>query len=191
MAEDSERSEWAEFYDHEPQRIDNNRGVTMRMRDDCSVYMYKDSPGLYLDIMGNEVPEEMAIAVGFPVEEQRKEAAIQKKVKKATADIHAAADREEKKIRDEMEAVSNEAPIEPETGPSARATSFNSRDEPRGTEHFVMEYQGGGLWNVISRETSAISLEKVKVQQAIDAMYDYEGDYAQTEREAQPEAASA
>ena len=58
-------------------------GVTIRSRDGRHIHMYKKQPGLYLDVMGNEVSGEDAAAVGFPVKEHRKEAAIQKKVQKA------------------------------------------------------------------------------------------------------------
>lgn len=51
-------------------KIDYNRGVRMRVHNSSgiTVYMYKDDPGVYLNAYGDELPEEMAKACGFPVD---------------------------------------------------------------------------------------------------------------------------
>lgn len=51
-------------------KIDLNRGVRMS-KDPMSqleVYMYLDTPGVYLDPLGHEVPEEIAARAGYDVE---------------------------------------------------------------------------------------------------------------------------
>ena len=70
-----------------PHAIDLNRGVTIREEPSshAQVFMYKDSPGVYLNTYGQEVPEALARAAGFPVEELAKE-------RKFKADLAAAAE---------------------------------------------------------------------------------------------------
>lgn len=50
-------------------KIDLNRGVTKRKHyTGGDVYMYKDVPGVYLNVYGEEVSEKLAKQCGFPVE---------------------------------------------------------------------------------------------------------------------------
>ena len=49
--------------------IDLNRGVTKRIHHIAGdVHMYKDAPGIYLNVYGEEVSEKLAKECGFPVE---------------------------------------------------------------------------------------------------------------------------
>lgn len=51
-------------------KIDYNRGVTKRSvsRINMDIFMYKDTPGVYLNAFGDEVDLELAKEAGFPVE---------------------------------------------------------------------------------------------------------------------------
>lgn len=59
--------------------IDVNRGVTIwkHPKGGMDVFMYKDTPGIYLDAHGREIPEKMAQQSGAPVEKYRKRRMIQ------------------------------------------------------------------------------------------------------------------
>jgi len=51
-----------------PKNIDYDRGVMKRIHPSgISVYMYVDTPGVYLNAFGSEVAEEMAKTAGFDV----------------------------------------------------------------------------------------------------------------------------
>lgn len=56
-------------------KIDLDRGVLIRKHSGASmyVYMYIDTPGVYFNAHGNEVPEALAKAAGFDVETFGKE----------------------------------------------------------------------------------------------------------------------
>ena len=70
--------------------IDLNRGVTMRTHPQgFYICMYKDAPGVYLDINGRDVGEKMAKTAGFPVKEFATERLRQLKLKNAMAEINA------------------------------------------------------------------------------------------------------
>lgn len=50
-------------------RIDLNRGVTMRYTSEgVEVFMYKDTPGVFLNAFGTEVSRDLAAKAGFPVD---------------------------------------------------------------------------------------------------------------------------
>lgn len=77
--------------------IDLDRGVHMRTNAGAGgiqIYMYVDTPGVYLDAFGHEVPEELAEGAGFDVEHLRK--------KRQLAERRAAAI---KQVEDEMAAA--------------------------------------------------------------------------------------
>jgi hypothetical protein len=70
--------------------IDLNRGVTMRTHPQgFYVCMYKDSPGVYLDVNGREVGEQMAKDSGFPVKDFARERLRRLKLETAMAEINA------------------------------------------------------------------------------------------------------
>ncbi len=50
--------------------IDRNRGVTIRTHaaTGMQVYMYKDTPGIYMNAHEEEVAEKLAAQAGYPVE---------------------------------------------------------------------------------------------------------------------------
>jgi hypothetical protein len=71
--------------------VNLNRGVTKRThpKDGVQVCMYKDSPGLYMNIHGDELTDEFAAEAGFDIaalekerQKQEKLAAAQLKVEK-------------------------------------------------------------------------------------------------------------
>lgn len=64
-------------------KIDLDRGVHQRIdpNSGMDVYMYVDTPGVYLTIHGTEVDVELARRAGFPVEEQLR----QRHIKEALA----------------------------------------------------------------------------------------------------------
>lgn len=64
--------------------IDLNRGVTIKTHPSgVQLYMYKDTPGVYLTAHGIEAPQKMAKEAGFEVERLRK--ALVKKERMAAA----------------------------------------------------------------------------------------------------------
>ena len=168
--------DWAEYYGHVPGKIDPLRGPTKRtVVGGGKVSMYKEWPGLFLDNMGNPVPDELARRVGFDVDGLRKKAVVEKRIAEATAKIRKEFEVAEAQIRAEVEAEDEPNPFgvpitETEVADPDRATDFNAKGEPRGTEHYMMDYIGGGFWNVIERETKNIIGAKIKGKAAIDGM---------------------
>lgn len=72
--------------------IDYDRGVSIREdpKTGVQVFMYKDTPGVYLDVFGHEVSEELAKAASFDVENLSK--ARQRRERMAAAMAAIAAD---------------------------------------------------------------------------------------------------
>lgn len=60
-------------------KIDLDRGVHQRIDpgSGMDIYMYVDTPGVYLTLHGTEVDVELARRAGFPVEEQLKKRRVQ------------------------------------------------------------------------------------------------------------------
>lgn len=60
-------------------KIDLDRGVHQRidLGTGMDIYMYVDTPGVYLTLHGTEVDVELARRAGFPVEEQLKKRRVQ------------------------------------------------------------------------------------------------------------------
>lgn len=72
--------------------IDLNRGVTIR-RDHVSgiqVFMYKDTPGVFLDGYGGEVDEKLALRAGYDIVVLGKERERKAKIAEEVAKINAA-----------------------------------------------------------------------------------------------------
>ena len=70
--------------------IDYNRGVTKRIHTSgVEIYMYKDTPGEYLNARGDPVSEELAASAGFPVEELKKAKLKRERMKTAMDTIEA------------------------------------------------------------------------------------------------------
>ena len=64
--------------------IDLNRGVTIKTHSSgVQIYMYKDTPGVYLTAHGTEAPQKLAREAGFDVEKLRR--ALVKKERMAQA----------------------------------------------------------------------------------------------------------
>jgi hypothetical protein len=64
--------------------IDLDRGVTLRITGDgVEVYMYKDTPGVYLNAYGTQVSEQLALRAGFDVERLAKARKRREMMKKA------------------------------------------------------------------------------------------------------------
>ena len=82
-------------------KIDYNRGVVKRHNPTAGmeIYMYSDTPGVYLNAYGDEVPEAMAKAAGFPVETLGKKRLVAERMKQAMDLIEA----EVSGIEDEVE----------------------------------------------------------------------------------------
>jgi hypothetical protein len=171
------QSNWAEFYGHTPARIDIDRGVTgITSKAGFKISMYKQWPGLFLDPMGNEVDDDVARKAGFDVDALRKEALILKQIAEATAKIKADASNVEKSIRDNAEENPFEAPVADPGTP----TEFNKNGDPRGTKHYVMDYLGGGYWNVLARDGGSKVVDRVKNADAIAGMYEAEREHIDT-----------
>lgn len=95
-----------------PLNIDLNAGVTMKRQAKDgkdvgpAVYMYKSRPGVYFNVFGNEVSEELAKEAGFDVEKlsrQRRQAEL---IEQAKKDIEAQlSDPDEKVVVKEREGV--------------------------------------------------------------------------------------
>lgn len=70
--------------------IDLNRGVERRTHQSgTAVFMYLDTPGVYLNAFGTEVAESMAGEAGFPIEKYRKERLKQERLQAAKSAIEA------------------------------------------------------------------------------------------------------
>lgn len=74
-----------------PRNIDFNRGVTIRKYTPTNmyVYMYKDTPGVFLDPHGKPVHHKMAQAAGFDVTTLLKEKHKREKMRDAMSQIEA------------------------------------------------------------------------------------------------------
>lgn len=71
------------------QNIDYDRGVHIRKVENLGldVFMYVDSPGVYLNAHGTPVTSEIAAQAGFPVEEHLKQRRIKERMASAIAKI--------------------------------------------------------------------------------------------------------
>lgn len=69
--------------------IDYNRGVLIRSHPalQMDIYMYHDSPGVYLNGYGTEIAEALAAEAGYPVEVYSKEKERRRRVAQATEAI--------------------------------------------------------------------------------------------------------
>ena len=76
-----------------PGKIDYDRGVVKRVHPKgVEVYMYKDTPGVYLNAHGIEVAESMARTAGFPIDRymlaRRKKEMMTKAMETIEAELH-------------------------------------------------------------------------------------------------------
>ncbi len=76
-----------------PGKIDYDRGVLKRVHPKgVEVYMYRDSPGVYLNAHGQEVAESMARTAGFPIDKytlaRRKNEMMAKAMQTIEAELH-------------------------------------------------------------------------------------------------------
>ncbi len=71
--------------------IDVNRGVTIKTdpASGARVYMYKDSPGVFLNAHGDEVADSLAARCGFLVQDLAKLRAKREALTRASAEIEA------------------------------------------------------------------------------------------------------
>lgn len=74
-----------------PKNIDVDRGVTIKMHEKYGmyIYMYKDTPGVYLDTFGKEVPAELAKEAGYDINKLGKSRQYMEKLNVAKAAIAA------------------------------------------------------------------------------------------------------
>lgn len=184
---------WAEYYGHDFTQIDLDRGVTISGKNGKKVCMYDDQPGLFMSRSGRVVSDEDARECGFDVEGLRRKAKADKEIAEMTASIRTKAVMAEAEIRnrhieiEDRERDSNPFDVPPQVDvvEPGNPTDFNSKGQPRGTEHYVMDYQGGGNFNVIDRETKSVAIEKVKADVAIAGMYDAEREYVTGDKAAE------
>lgn len=73
------------------EEIDVNRGVTIKLdpMSGARVYMYKDTPGVFLNEHGHEVAESLAARCGYPVKDMKKLRDKREAMKRATDEIEA------------------------------------------------------------------------------------------------------
>ncbi len=71
--------------------IDVNRGVNIKTDPSTGarVYMYKDTPGVFLNDHGHEVADSLASRCGFPIKELKKQREKREALSRATAEIEA------------------------------------------------------------------------------------------------------
>lgn len=83
-------------------KIDYDRGVHIRGVDaiGLDVYMYVDSPGVYLNAHGSEVTEAIARQAGFPVDDHMKQRRLKERMASAM-----------QKIKEEMDAQGEEKEV--------------------------------------------------------------------------------
>lgn len=71
-----------------PEGIDVNRGVMVKKHPaGFLVYMYMDTPGVYLNAFGNEVPEKIAEQSFFEIERLGKERVKRERMREAMTEI--------------------------------------------------------------------------------------------------------
>jgi hypothetical protein len=79
--------------------IDLNRGVTIRIhRSGVRVHMYKDEPGVYRNVYGEVVGEEVAKEAGFDTDKLKREHARQTEIAEQIAKINEAYGAEKDKV---------------------------------------------------------------------------------------------
>ncbi len=71
--------------------IDLNRGVTIKTDpfSGARVYMYKDAPGVFLNVHGHTVADALAASCGFPTKELKKLRDKREAMARASAEIEA------------------------------------------------------------------------------------------------------
>lgn len=176
-----------EIYGYEEKPIDIDLGVTMRNTPaEQRVTMYKSMPGLYLDVRGRPVPDEMARAAGFDVEGDRKSARLAYEIRLASTAIRRRQEETEHEIRNRVSPAARAAmPSIPDLSssaavqPSAPApsegelvTETNANGRPRGTKDFVMVGGAGGFWDVVDRDSGVQMASKVITAKAEEILVD-------------------
>jgi hypothetical protein len=71
--------------------IDLNRGVEIRKHklSGMQIFMYRDTPGVYLNAFAKEVPEKLAQEAGFPIKEYSRKRVAKERMAKAMSAIEA------------------------------------------------------------------------------------------------------
>jgi hypothetical protein len=124
-------------------KIDYDRGVLIKTHPSMGmdIYMYVDTPGVYLNAFGTEVPMELATASGYDTERFGKEKIKRERMKLAMASIEAELELADKQEKQEVVYSKGD---------------FKVVDIGLG-RHFVQDPDGNRL------TTQAIPLEQAKV----------------------------
>lgn len=124
--------------------LDLDRGVFMKRHPQGGyVCMYRDAPGVFFRVDGEEVSAVVARAAGFDVEKLMVEQEREKRMREAKHKIERDLKRETFKIETELEK-------------SIKVLDRNSRGRPRETQFRKMEFIAGKGWNVINKRTDQL-----------------------------------
>ena len=170
-----------------PGRFDADRGGIIQ-RDpatDNKVCMYFDDPGIFFTLGGQEVGDDVAERAGYDVKTLRRESSILREKREALEAIEA-------KYAKEREAVEGtranpktttegpfEIPLQTAPKPANKWVKPGGPEKLRATEFHEMSHRGRGVWDVFTKGTDEIVLEKVDEDTAVAFMVEQEAELAE------------
>lgn len=148
--------------------IDLNRGVIAKTGlDGLRVYMYKDEPGIFRDVHGDEVALDAARTAGFDVkalsDERTKRERLDEARERIEREVAAERERLEAEERDAVPVEEAVADPEPEqdwpVGAGVEITARNDKGRPRRTNRREMRFLGVGKtpWQVFDLDGNEIA----------------------------------
>ncbi len=133
--------------------IDLNRGVTIRGNvAGVRVYMYKDSPGEFHDVLGDPVTQDVARAAGFDVDRLLRERQKQERILAMRAQIEWEYEGVSKTVEQEMLRESS-----PEAANGQLVTE---------TDSFTLQDRGQGWYDVRDKDGSPVNPKAMREGEA-------------------------
>lgn len=169
-----------------PGKFDADRGgVVQRNRaTDLKVCMYIDDPGVFFTMSGHEVDDETARGAGFDVEKLKGESAFLKAKREAIKKV-------EEEYAGKLEAIEGsrvnpkkasegpfEIPLQTAEKPVNKWVRPGGPEKLRATKYHEMSHRGRGVWDVFTKGTDEIVLEKVDEDTAVAFMQEQEQELA-------------
>ena len=160
-----------------------------RHTDDSWVCMYRDTPGVYFDAKGFEIPASKAREANFDVGGQLTEKMIRQQVAELEESLRVKRVDEVESLREKIGKMSDDelvaefgqvAGSDPDPEPVTLDTNLRTDAEviinrtnagkPRETSKHKLKHRGRGTYDVLSKITGMAEVEKVSEAVAIDRM---------------------
>ncbi|MGI9297767.1 MAG: hypothetical protein ACR2QC_07705 [Gammaproteobacteria bacterium] len=155
--------------------LDLDRGVTKRQHPNgMQICMYKDDPGVFMDVNGGRIASELADGAGFPVAALKVERIKMQRFAEARAKIEREFD--EKTAGLEAEIEREFEPVRPAGGEAITSVASQPQEPvseaPEGdpAPQFKLQYAGSSWYNIVNLEGEIINDKKMRRDQAAETM---------------------